>query len=388
MRFMRLLLCRSAKKRELLLLLAFSITASAPMTECGWAENPAQTPTPLGRGTSSTTTSPGIDVTELKIRMAEASIKVSWSDRNVNALISSLEEFLNQNCFTGLMTNFSYEGPPTDPTCIARMEQLLKINPDNPAALCLRDGMSAPGCISGYKTQQLVQFYDSQSLLEDLPDPSLKVGLTAAEVERIKVQQEMLSNINQKFQSAQTDEEKQKYVNDAVGVYDQLMATACRIVALRVQKLDVGEPKKEDSPMVAEARKKLLQIPPHLRGDYQNKMRLDAEEELLHVGKDAEKREDLMRLLSVIDNPEEAKSVQLTNLQRTRIVLKPCYDAINQSKAFIPLFPGATCYSQGFQTPQCIVAVRNWHQLKAQERKKVAVKPGAKPTPEKIISSF
>ena len=90
----------------------------------------------------------------------------------------------------------------------------------------------------------------------------------------------------------------------------------------------------------------------------------------------------------MIDQPEETKSPAMMNLQRTRIVLRSCYEAIDQAKQFIPLFPAPLCYQEGWYTPQCTVAIRAWRKAKELERKRASVKPGATPTPQNVISSF
>ena len=330
----------------------------------------------------------GINVSDIKIQMAEVSYKLSSSDRNVNALISALEEYLKANCFGSLLADLAYQGPPANPECILRMEQLLAINPDNPAAACLKDGIDAQSCVSGYKPQKVVKYYDSNSLLADLPEPSLKVGLSAADAARVRVQREMLQDINQKYQNAASDDEKGKLINDAVGIYDQLLATACKVSTLRVKKTEQQASPKQDSPRAAEARQKLLKIPAHMRPDYQNQMRAQVEEELAVYKGDERGKRELLEALAVIDSPEAPRVVALKNLQRSRIVLQSCFDALEQSHAFIPLFPGSACYGHGFQTPQCISAMREWRQEKARQKRAAKQKPGAKPTPENIISSF
>ena len=365
-----------------LALCSSGVANAAPQTSSG------DTPAATAQAT------PIADLTEIKIQMAEARLKLVQSERNLNALISGLEEYINAKCFVGLSKTLKYSGPPTDPTCVARMEQLLKVNPDNPAALCLRDGIDAPSCINGYKTQQVVEFYESESLLNDLPDPSLKVGLSAAETERIKVQQGMLSNINSKYRQAKTDDEKAKLVKDAVGIYDQLLATACRVSSLRLRRVETPDQKPSEPSRIAEARRKLLQVPPEMRADYQRQMREATEDELSKYKGDTRGKNELIQLLAVIDDPSEKEvTIEFRNLQRSRIVLPTCFRTLDQIKGFLPLFPGTSCFGQGFQTPQCVQALRAWRQEKERERKaemaKLALTPGAvTPTPSSIIASF
>jgi hypothetical protein len=372
--------------RNFLLTLILGVTPCAAFATPVATSAPASTGSPVLEGTKKP--SEPLDITELKIQMAEVSLKVTRSDRSINSLISSLEEYLNLKCFPGLSETLTYKGPPTDPGCLERMNQLLAFNPDNPAAICVRDGIEAQSCLLAYKNQQLVEFYDSESLVADLPDTSLKVGLTAAEYERIDVQHDMLEDINDKYQKAETDEDKAKYMKDAVGVYDQLLNTACRLVSLRVRRLDQGEAEKQDSPRAAEMRKKLLLIPKNLRADYQNRERLKAEEELALAKNDEYKKREVTELLAVIDQPERPQEEALSNLQRSRLVLRPCFQAIGQAKQSIPLLPAPICYTWGWQTPQCVSSIKAWRVAKEKERKALSVKPGATPTPQSIISSF
>lgn len=365
---------------------SFSIVSRPALADPETPSSPA-TANPLS-------TTPVADLTEIKIQMAEARLHLIQSDRNLNALISSLEEYLNMKCFTGLAKTLNYEGPPSDPVCIARMEQLFKVNPDNPVAICLRDGIDAPACYDAYKGQQVIEFYESDSLIKDLPDPSLKVGLSAAETERIKVQQEMLSDINNKYRQASTDEEKGKLVKDAVGVYDQLLATACRVASLRLRRLETTDQEISEPSKVADARRKLLQVPTEMRADYQRKMREQAEDELARYKGDARGKAEIIQLLAAIDSPDQEQApAEFRNLQRNRIVLPACFNSLEQVKTFLPSFPGGECFGQGFQTPQCIRALREWRKEKEQERKaeraRLALTPGAAtPTPPSMIASF
>ena len=379
--------------RALLSVVVVSCAARAATINPAWCEPPT---TALPAATAAPKTSAkGTDLAEIKIQMAEARLKLVQSDRNLNALVSSLEDFINSRCFSGMLSTLKYEGPPTGPQCIERMNQLLAVNPDNPAAICLRDGIDAPTCIAGYRSQRVIEFYDSNSLLADLPDTSLKVGLSAAETERIKVQKEMLSNVNRQYSQAKTDEEKAKLVKDATGIYEQLMTTACRLSALRLRRLESESKPVQEPPRVAEARRKLQQVPPHMRADYQRQMREQAEDELARYTGDARGKTELVALIEAIENPEVSDPTKaFKDLQRSRIVLPSCFGAIEQAGKFLPTFYGSTCFGQGFQTPQCVQALRVWSKERAKERAaeraKLAQTPGAKvkQPSDDIIGSF
>jgi len=326
-----------------------------------------------------------LGVLELKIQMAEGSLKLNPSERNLTSLISSLEESLNTSCLKSLPVTLKYEGPPTNPNCIARMERLLEINPDNPAAICLRDGIAAPSCLAAYRDQKLVEFYDSSSLLEDLPDPSLKVGLSAVETQRLKVLSEMLENINRQFQNAESSEDKNKSMDDAVGVYDQLLSLSCRIVALRLRPLTENDTAIYEPSRIVEARKQLLQIPKNMRGDYQTQMLRKVEEELALYTGNAKGKQELLDLMAVINQPDNSKPLTAIRLERSRVVLSSCYRFIEQATKFIPLFPAPKCHAEGWYSPQCINALKQWRNAK---RQRLESERPAKAPVKGIISKF
>jgi hypothetical protein len=131
-----------------------------------------------------------------------------------------------------------------------------------------------------------------------------------------------------------------------------------------------------------------------MRADYQRQMREAAEDELSKHKGDARGKNELIQLLAVIDHPsEEEVMIEFRNLQRSRIVLPTCFRTLDQIKGFLPLFPGTSCFGQGFQTPQCVQALRAWRIEKEREHKAeqatLALTPGAvTPTPSSIIASF
>jgi hypothetical protein len=374
---------------RLLLVLLLSSLWALHSPRAALAEPPTTAP-----ARPSNSPAPPSDLTEIKIQMAEARLNLVQSDRNLNALVSALEEFINRSCFSELTKTLKYDGPPTDLICISRMEQLLKVNPDNPVGLCLRDGIDAKSCADAYKTQKVVEYYASESLLADLPDPSLKVGLSAAETERIRVHREMLSNINKQYSEADTDEQKGKCLNDAVGIYDQLLATACRVSALRLRRSEERQESPSEPSRVAEARKKLLQIPPTMRADYQRQMREQVEDELARYRGDDRGKQELVQLIAAIDQPDiTSEHPRYTDLRRTRILLPTCFNTLEQAKAFLPDYPGGECYSHGFQTPTCIRALREWRAKKELARKaekaRLSRTPAAKkPAEESMIATF
>jgi hypothetical protein len=367
------------------------LTLSAHAQESAPASTTPKTQTNL----STPKTSPSIQslqkalsVNELKIEMAESSWKIKRSLRNLTELANALEAYLNENCFGDMLKTLSYAGPPTNPDCLARMERLLDIYPDNPVATCLRDGIEAQSCSDAYRGQSMKQFSQSTSE-EDVPDPALRVGLSTQDVQKLRAINETLSNINKDYQQASTDDDKQKHTDDAMHLYDQALSIACKIVALQLDDPTAGKGVQDEHPLVREVREKLLKLPPALRPEYQERLMTEAEEELAKAKGFPSDQQLIQKKIEAIQNPEIDTTPSTAGKLRYRVVLPECYDLIGKSSILLPNLPSPTCHRDGWQSPQCIVAVKKWHTYRNQvaERKRKS-QQRAQPTPGSQISSF
>lgn len=329
-----------------------------------------------------------LSVNELKIEMAESSWKIKRSLRNLTELANSLEAYLNENCFGDMLKTLSYAGPPTNPDCLARMDRLLDIYPDNPVATCLRDGIEAQSCGDAYRGQSMKQFSPSTSE-EDVPDPALRVGLSAQDVQKLRAINETLGNINKDYQKAAADSEKQQHTDDAMHLYDQALSIACKIVALQLEDPTAGKTVESEHPAIREVREKILKIPPALRPEYQERLTTEAEEALAKAKDSPTEQKMILKKIEVIQNPEVDTTPRTTGKLRYRVVLPECYDLVAKAAILVPNLPSPTCHRDGWQSPQCLVAVKKWHAYRNQvaERKRRDQKL-AQPTAGSQISSF
>jgi hypothetical protein len=329
-----------------------------------------------------------LSVTELKIEMAESSWKIKRSLRNLTELANALETYLNENCFGDMLKTLTYVGPPTNPDCLTRMDRLLDIYPDNPVATCLRDGIEAQSCGDAYRGQSMKQFSPSTSE-EDVPDPALRVGLSGQDVQKLRAINETLSNINKDYQRASTDDDKQKHTDDAMHLYDQALSIACKIVALQLEDPTAGKGVEEEHPTIRDVREKLLKIPPALRPEYQERLTTEAEEELAKANGSPSDQKLILKKIEAIQNPEVDTIPRTAGKLRYRVVLPECYDLVGKSAILIPNLPSPTCHRDGWQSPQCLAAVKKWHAYRNQvaERKRKS-QQRAQPTPGSQISSF
>ena len=330
-----------------------------------------------------------LNITDLKLEMAESTWKVRPSLRALTDLVNALEGHLNQNCFGDMLKTLVYSGPPTNPDCIAKMERLFDLYPSNPIATCLRDGIESQSCSDTYREQSMKQFSGNYSSFDQIPDPALKVGLSVQDREKLKALNETLANLNTDYRGATTDADKQKLTENAMHLYDQALSIACKIVAVDLEDPESGAKKEEEDYSVRQIREKLLKIPPALRREYQDKLMTEAEEELAKA-KDSEPKKKLaMQKISVIQNPQTEQGPTTAGKLRYIVVLPECYDLVGKASVLLPNLPSPTCHRDGWQSPQCLAALKKWRTYKAQveEMKRRQEKLSA-PTPPSQISSF
>lgn len=373
--------------------LLYALCNDTPIAQAQGADlsptaNAQQATTPQKAAVTQPSLRSALSITDLKIEMAESGWKVKPTLQKLAELANALETYLNENCFGDILKTLSYAGPPTNPDCIARMERLLDLYPGNPVATCLRDGIEAQSCSDAYRGQSMKQFSASRGE-EDDPDPALRVGLSAQDVDKLRAINETLGNLNKDYQKSSTDEEKQKHTDDAMHLYDQAMSIACKIVAIQLEDPSSGKKSETEDASVRDIREKLLKIPRALRPDYQNRLITEAEEALAKAKNSPTEQKIILQRIAAIQNPEVDTTPSVIGKLRYRVVLPQCYDLVGKAAILVPNLPSPTCHRDGWQSPQCLVAVKKWHAYRTQvaERKRKLEKR-AQPTPGSQISSF
>jgi hypothetical protein len=335
--------------------------------------------------TQKPTLSHAVGLNELKIEMAETRLKVNSSLEAIIDLMIPLEDYLNANCMGKLAQSLTYGGNPSDPTCIARMQRILELNPGNPVGLCVRDGITAQSCVEAYQNQSTEVFVGDPN--QGTVDPAMKVGLSASDQNKIAKLEETIRTIDAKYQEAPNIEEKRALIKDAIVQYDQAMSIACRLTSVSLQPRSSDGESGED-PEVAKARAKLLQVPPGIRGDYQREMAQQIDVELSAPATTKERREVLLQVQKVIENPEAPVAMNASNSRRVRFILSKCNELAKKAQKITPESPTATCHLSGWLSPQCIAAVKRWHAIKQREENLARGADAAKATKPSIISTF
>jgi hypothetical protein len=369
--------------RSTLLLITLTITVAPALSQ----------ETPKATNSNQANLHDALNINDLAITMAESSFKVTPSLKKLSELVGALETSLTRNCYGSMLQTLSYSGTPTDPTCLAQMERLLDLYPNNPVAVCLRDGIDAQSCSDAYRGQSVELFKGAMAPLEDIPDPALKVGLTAADREKLSALEETLKNVNKDYQKVRSDEDKYKYLIDAAQIHDRMLAVACKVAAVKLEEPASAklQPSTTEDFSIRDAREKLLKLPPALRPEYQRKMLLEAETELATKGKDKQAQQIILKRIAVINNPEDTRlTVSAAGKLRIRIILPSCDEYSQRATKAIPQFPSPTCHREGWHSPQCISALRQWHATRRKMQDSIAKhSTNTTPTaPPSIISSF
>jgi hypothetical protein len=269
------------------------------------------------------------------------------------------------------------------------MERLLDIYPNNPVATCLRDGIESQSCSDAHREQSMKQFTNASSSFEQIPDPALKVGLSAQDREKLKALNETLANLNSDYQKAATDSDKQKLTDDAMHLYDQALGIACKIVAVDLEEPESAKKKEDEDYSVREVREKLLKVPIAMRREYQDKLMTEAEEELAKAKNSERTREIVLKKIAAIQNPDTDQLPTTAGKLRYRVVLPECYELVGKSSVLLPNLPSPTCHRDGWQSPQCLMALKKWRAYRAQvEEIKRRNEKATAPTPPSQISSF
>jgi hypothetical protein len=344
------------------------------------------TPTPQPSAPARPGLSQALGINELKLEMAESTYKLRPSLQTLSDVVSALEDIINSKCLSQLPRTLAYKGNPTEPTCIQLMERLLELHPENPVALCLRDGIEAPSCVEAYARQTSV-VYDPSLHASIVTEPALRVGLSRPELDKIAQISDSLSNLNQQYQATQEPKEKQRCIDQAAEMYDQALATACRVTAIGlVQSAETVDPSSDEE--IKQIRQKLLSLPPLVREDHQGRLLLEYEAKLKDLAPKSIAWYRQQEILRVIKRPELEPAPSASTTNRTRFLLPLCAQLIQQAATATPGFPAPICHRDGWYSPQCIAALKNWQLVIAKKKAATTGTPGAPQKPESIISTF
>lgn len=108
----------------------------------------------------------------LELQMAESGYELLKSNVTLSRYVAALESLAGPVCMPTLFLTYDYRGNPQDPQCLKLMQRLLELEPGNPLAVCIRDGIFAPACRLAYSSV-IVESFSTFSSFAPVADSDL-----------------------------------------------------------------------------------------------------------------------------------------------------------------------------------------------------------------------
>lgn len=86
------------------------------------------------------------DYLMLSLEMSEALYDKTPNDENLRSMLTDLEQVLTKGCFRDMSSTLNFAGGSSVAECNRIVAKILRFDPQNPVAICVRDGIDAPAC--------------------------------------------------------------------------------------------------------------------------------------------------------------------------------------------------------------------------------------------------
>jgi hypothetical protein len=280
--------------------------------------------------------------------MAENLYTKNPTDANRADMLASLEALVTRGCFGGLFKDdYRYDGPPVQ-GCNHYISKILGEDPENPIAVCAQNGIDSPRC-QQTAAKQLVREFDERNV----PDAQRGIGLlttrpTDAQNDVRKANDEWGKTLFA-YNAKRTPENKVAALKAMRRVLN-IMCKPNKIVYEPARPMEAG-------PTVSAAEE--LGYRP--RGQQRAEATPTQEPSLsggswsFFPGKQDGAAEPTIP-------PPPTPTPLPAVLQRVRLVARFCAMIVAQGKEAGFKDWSMICQVQGFQTPQCIQALRNFRE--------------------------
>ena len=307
--------------------------------------------TPTTSSTPSVKVGSQEELAQLELTMAETLFASAPNLENRSAVLAALERLVSVTCFANLLQKLSYV-PPAPAGCQRYLGELLRQYPENPVAICARDGIDAPSCIDAFAQQTLLALETP-----DLPVPKhvaldlkLHMSKNATRIEQVESE---INTANQTLAKTGTPEAREA-LNKALG---EMLALQCKVSQLVIRELAAPPPR--PTPVRTQATKPALDDPALSDID-------SAIQAIRAAAGMTPQAAERRRPDSEFQDYSQRQGKRATGpfQQRVRLLPKLCIDHITQVLAFNPAHPAAICYRDSFVAPSCIQALRTARQTK------------------------
>ncbi len=214
----------------------------AILSLCVTAVARAQPSAPAGK----TPLASPLELLQWEASLAENGYNNQKSDKRLTNLIGVYERIIALACMPQLQKTLYYKGSPTDPTCLKYLDETFKIDPENPMALCARDGIDSKSCETAYDVQDVGSYSKDSDLFpgEDSPETQLELNLDSSREEgenASTVESELYRLENAPLNDPS---ERQARQSQILQIYNKLIRQSCGRAKLKLVILrgESGEP--------------------------------------------------------------------------------------------------------------------------------------------------
>lgn len=292
----------------------------------------------------------GLDVLEWKALMNEGRYQIEHDEIDKFGVLLHYENLINKKCLAKLPFSLKYDGNPSDKECLELIDKLLSFDPDNAAALCVRDGIDAASCRDAYMRTIVWTVPELTRLQRDNIGKTI-VKKLASRVAEIKaaLPGAQLNKLGYVRYDYQKDKTLERYIALNTG-YSQIFEAICEPLALVIVTREEAlgnfnvTPKATSTP--SRFYKDAAEPQPAKKKGGKDKSPM---EELLDSLKSKSKKDDG----DLTDRlPEEATQV------RARIISSECDHHIDQLFKAEKETPIIVCARDGLYSPFCIDSLR------------------------------
>lgn len=306
-------------------------------------------------------------------------IKHPSPDKNAE-LLSLYEQFANRVCMPRLHVELKFEGGISNQSCSKAVKKLEKLDPDNPALLCIRDGIDAKSCKDAYEKQLILsarEFFQNAGIRPS-EDKTVNPQIDA----RINKLKSSLTDVKRRFSGEQSEESRV----DLNRNFASLFRLICR-------KSWVFRGENQNG--LANDNPDLFSL-----SSSSDKLLLDGIIDQPTIDRpkavDKNKANPMDSLLDKLNNGDRIDQVERVNniTDRRRVLNDDCLSYVEQLLRQDPVSDIGLCQREGFYTPACINAKRKIkiraRAIAEAKRKEEAKKNGVKikPTRKPGLATF
>ncbi len=299
-----------------------------------------------------------IEMALLAVEMAESSYKIHRDVKSKASLLSSYERIIPLICMPEIFRTLDYQGNPSDQECIDFLTKMFTLQPQNPVAVCAKEGVESPDCGDAYVGQEIKILSESGtsggrggSNVDALLDAELYDSKTSPKVEALERQ---ASDLKDAYEQAKSPQNREKLV----ATYNALARLACD----QTKTVFEAGPSQKDAQEIERGKKLNKKV-----------------EDIMFGGRRTEPTPTPLvtaapsdgPLGSLVEKHTPTPAADDVLLRRVVYMSAACARTIELVKQFNPRMAIVVCNQEGFYSPGCIQALRRDREEAAKAREAI-----------------